>query len=60
MKCPKCESEIDHVIVVSTCYQDATLDGNRTVDYSSPEVEETQRILCPECAEEITEHVKEQ
>jgi hypothetical protein len=59
MKCPECGEEIDEVIVVSTCYQTATLDGNHTVDYSSPEVEETQRILCPECSDEITEKVNE-
>lgn len=59
MKCPKCGKEIDHVIVVSACYQNATLDGNTTVDYDSPDVDETQRILCPECEEAITEYVKE-
>ncbi len=45
MKCPQCDEEIDRVIVVSTCYQTASLDGNKTQDYSSVEVEETQRIL---------------
>ena len=59
MKCPECGVEIDRVIVVGTCYQTATLDGNHTVDYSSVEVEATERILCPECIEEITEAVEE-
>ncbi len=58
-KCPKCGAEINHVEVYSRFFQKATLRGNETVDYTSPDFIETDYINCPQCGEEITSEIKE-
>ncbi len=58
-KCPHCGAELDHVYVYSRCFQIASLSGNQTVDYDSPDILETEDIICPKCSEYITEHIKE-
>jgi hypothetical protein len=53
MLCPKCSEEIDTVIVVSECSQEAELDGDKIIEYGIPEVDKTLRCECPECHGEI-------
>ena len=53
MLCPNCSEEIDTVIVVSECWQEAELDGDKIAKYGTPEVDATIRCECPECQGEI-------
>lgn len=58
MKCPECKNEIEHVNVISKCWQKATLEGNKMIDYGSVEdVLETLAVECPECSADITPSV---
>lgn len=61
MKCPKCNKEIDEVIVVSLCSQTAPLvEGtNEIAEYNNLNVESTLYIQCPECYKRITRYIKE-
>jgi Zn finger protein HypA/HybF involved in hydrogenase expression len=59
MICPKCEKEITHVNVISECWQQGTLDGNKIISYGSVEVLETIEIECPECHADIRDYVEE-
>ena len=62
MKCPKCKKEITEVFVVSEFTQVGVLEGNKITEYNneldSP-VGQTIRVLCNECQEDITKHIKE-
>lgn len=61
MKCPKCNNEIERVVLVSECYQNCVLDENdQIVSYGSPDVQDTLRVLCDECMEPINAHVKDE
>ena len=61
MKCPNCGTVIDHVRVVSECYQDSCIDENgKILDYATPEVSaETLSIECPECSCDIKHWITE-
>lgn len=59
MKCPKCGKEISFVGVYSHCIQKGTLNGNKIVDYESPEVTDTITVNCPECDANIIGFVEE-
>lgn len=59
MKCPKCEKEIEEVNVISSCWQKATLRGNKIDEYGSVEdILDTIKIECPECLENISKFVR--
>jgi hypothetical protein len=60
MKCPKCKKKIDAVCVESVCTQEATLDKNKIVDWSSvKEIGKTLGIYCQGCGANITDRIKE-
>jgi len=60
MKCPTCKKELDSVVVVSECWQLATLDGNKIVDYGSvEEIGPLIKIECQECGKDLTKVVEE-
>ncbi len=59
MYCPKCTKEIQDVYVTSYCTQTATLDSNRTLDYSNLDIGDTIEIRCPECDEDIKDAIVE-
>jgi len=59
MICPKCNEEIEHVIVISECSQRGTLEGNRVVEYDELTAGATRWIECPKCSEVIDEAVVE-
>lgn len=59
-KCPKCKKPIENVRVYSECYQMATLNGLKITEYGTvEEVLETKSIECPECSQDIKEHIEE-
>ena len=54
MKCPKCNKDIDRVIVCVKATQIGHLNEQGEIeDYTDIEVEETLKTLCPECMIEI-------
>jgi len=53
--CPKCEVELDNVIVYSECSQIASVESGELEDFRNLEVEGILRLICPECDEVITE-----
>lgn len=62
MKCPKCNKEIDKVVVVSECWQYGRLkdDSNEIIDYGSVEsIDITLHIDCPECLKDIRKYLEE-
>ena len=60
MKCPKCKKEIKSVRVYSETWQKGTLKGNVIEDYGKiEELTETISIECPECNEDISEHIEQ-
>lgn len=59
MLCPKCKTEINKVNVISECWQEVTLDGNKLIDYNDVQIGKTLKIECPKCQANITKYVKE-
>jgi uncharacterized protein (UPF0212 family) len=60
MKCPFCKKEINQVIIEAKCWLWGYLKNNKVIDYSSVnEIEQTDKIECPECFEDIKEYVRE-
>ena len=60
MICPNCKAEIEDVNVYSECYQRASLEGNKVVDYGGvEELLETVGIECPKCGHDIMDLVEE-
>jgi len=60
VKCPNCGKEISQVNVISECWQKATLQGNKIIDYGKvEEVLDTVKIECRECYADIQENIKE-
>lgn len=55
MKCPKCNEEIETVLVFSRCSQTGYLNAEGKIDdYSEvDEIYETESIECPECGNVI-------
>lgn len=58
-KCPHCKQDIDRVVVVSECWQEADLKGSQIIEYDSiDEIGDLLKIECFECNGNITRLIK--